>query len=248
MVINELPVGSRVRFGRYAIANRDPVEIDWIKVSKQNHFISEKALLGMKFDEFETNYCFNSNYSESNIRQFMNSDEFTWFHPTTPNDRSTEYITFDSYITVDMKKYRGLLYYFTDHELSLIEKQNGDYLRLPTAREIDGGFPYFKRYGKRARPMDEYGYLERSNYKPGMYCAYYVDDGRNDGYVTEFDKSGNFNNIRPAHYSGVRPVCRLYELSEVIETGKNTYKMNLSSSEPVKFFKETQSIDWLLGI
>ena len=248
MVINALPVGSRVRFGRYAIANRDPIEIDWIKVSKQAHFISEKALLGMKCDECEMNYDYNSNYSESKIRQFMNSDEFPWFHPTTPNDRSTEYITFDSYITVDMRKYRGLLYYFTDHELSLIEKQNGDYLRLPTAREIDGGFPYFKRYGKRARPMDEYGYLERSNYKPGMYCSYYVDDGRNDGYVTEFDKSGNFNNIRPAHYSGVRPVCRLYELSEVVETGKNTYKMNLSSSDPVRFFKETQSIDWLLGI
>ena len=248
MVINELPVGSRVRFGRYAIANRDPVEIDWIKVSKQNHFISEKALLGMKFDEFEMNYDYNSNYSESNIRQFMNSDEFPWFHPTTPNDRPTEYITFDSYITVDMKKYRGLLYYFTDIELSLIEKQDGDYMRLPTVGEINGVFPYFRRYGRRAHPMDEYGCLERTNYKPGMYCSYYVDDRKNDGYVTEFDRSGSFNNIRPAHYSGVRPVCRLYELSEVIQTGKNTYKMNLSSSEPVKFFKETQSIDWLLGI
>ena len=248
MVINELPVGSRIKLGRYSLPHRsdDVFDIDWIKVSKQNDFISEKVICGMQFDAME-GYDQNNNYYLSNIRQFMNSESHDWFHPTHSRDCGPGYVMLDSYIRTPLHRYSGLLSRFSDEEISVLEKSGLDYMRLPTIEEIDGGFPYFKRYGKRAHPTTVFGSIERDNFKETMYSRYYVL-GDNPFFVYEVDRSGSFVTLSPAVYSGVRPVCKIKADVEIEQTGKNTYKMNLSSSEPVKFFKETQSIDWLLGI
>lgn len=248
MVINELPVGSRVSLGRYSLPHRsdDVFEINWIKVSKQNEFISEKVLLGMLFDAAEGMHQ-NCSYQLSNIRQFINSESHSWYHPTHPDDRGQRYVLLDSYVSVDIARYSGLLSRFSDEELFCLEKYGVDYMRLPTIEEIDGGFPYFKRYGIRAHPVTVFGELERNNFKETMYSRYYVL-GNNPYYVYEVDRSGNISSLYPSAYSGVRPVCKIKHDATVIETGKNTYKMNISSTEPVKFFKETQSLDWLLGL
>lgn len=248
MVIGELPVGSVVRLGRYVMPHRtdDQVDIDWIKVSKQNEFISQKVLLGMQFDPCE-GWNTNNSYELSNIRQFLNSENHSWYHPTHPNDRGPGYVMLDNYRRVPVHHYSGLLSLFSDEEMGFLETNGSDRMRLPTMREINGGFPYFKRHGKRAHPTEVWGELAYDNYKETMYAEYYVlgDDGYD---ATEMDRAGNFNNISPARYSGVRPVCKIKSVAEVLQTGTNTYKMNLSSSGPVKFFKETHPLDWLLGI
>lgn len=250
MIIGELPVGSIVRFGRYQMSHMtNTADIDWIKVSEDNHFISEKVLLGMKFDEVESNWTVNNNYWLSNIRQFMNSDRENWFTPTHQYDKATDYIHLDGGCTIRMLRYKGLLYHFKDAELFAFERfESGDCLRLPKATEIMGGFKYFKRRGARAYPMDAYGSLERKNYRTGMFASYFVDDPRVDSLVTEVNRSGRFQGTNPACYSGVRPVCKLKAALEVIQSGENTYEMNLSSATPVKYFEETQSLDWLLGL
>lgn len=249
MVINELPIGSKVRLGRYCLPHKpdDVFEIDWIKVSKDNEFISEKVLLGMQFDAME-GYDQNCNYQLSNIRQFMNSENHDWFHPTHSNDRGPSYVMLDSYIRVPIHRYSGLLSFFADEELCLLEKFGTDYMRLPTIEEIDGRcFPYFKRYGIRAHPVSVFGNIERDNFKETMYSRYYVL-GDSPYTVYEVNRAGDIASLSPAIYSGVRPVCKIKSDAVVDQTGKNTYKMNISSTGPVKFFKETQSLDWLLGL
>ena len=254
MVINELPVGSVVRLGRYQLGHMDrTLDIDWIKVSKDNHFISAEVLLGMVFDAYESNWRTNNDYFLSNIRQFMNSEASTWYMPTHQHDKLHEYVYFnDTGITVRMSRYDGLLHHFTDEELSAFEPQNyGDFLRLPTEKEVNGVFPYFKKRGRKAFPVNEYGSLERKDYHEGMFASYYVIDERQDtptGEVGEITRSGQFRNIWPHVYSGVRPVCKLKADCEVEHSSGDTYKMNLSSATPVKYFEETQSVDWLLGL
>ena len=248
MVISELPVGSVVRLGRYTLGHRpdELIDIDWIKVSKSNEFIAQKVLLGMPFDAREG---WNANYSYrlSNIRQFMNSEQQNWYNPTHPNDSAPGYVTFDSYMVSNLNRYCGLLYHFSDEEINLLNPMDGDRIRLPKLSEIMAQFPYFKRYGKRAHAVRTYGELDRNDYREGTYHRYYIlGDGENE--LLEMGRDGYYRAISPIRYSGVRPVCKIDANAEVIETGNNTYKMNLSSSEPVRFFKETQSIDWLLGV
>mgnify|MGYP003306691642 CR=1 FL=1 len=250
MVINELPVGSVVRLGRYALGHRpdDMIDIDWIKVSKNNDFISQKVLLGIQYDARE-NWDENYDYSLSNIRQFMNSENHAWYHPTHPNDRGPDYVMLDNYITINTGRYSGFLSHFQDAEISALELVNDDYMRLPTVSEIMGGFQYFKRYGKRAHPVNEFGCLSLNNYREGMYYRYYMIDNLSPiNYLAEMGRDGNYSVISPVNYSGLRPVCKIKAGAAVEQTGKNTYKMNISSTGPVKFFKETQSIDWLLGL
>lgn len=248
MVIGELPVGSVVCFGRYSLAHRsdDIFDIDWIKVSRENEFISEKVLLGMQYDPME-GWNTNSSYELSNIRQFMNSELHSWYHPTHPNDCGPGYIMLDSFVRTPIHRYHGFLSLFTDEELMVMDDTCSDKLRLPTFNEINGGFPYFKRHGKRAHPVIQYGEIAYEKFREAMFAQYYVM-GRNDGEVLELDRSGNFRQISPAKYSGVRPVCRLKHDAEVTKTGNNTYKMNISCNGPIRFFKEAQSLNWLLGL
>lgn len=248
MVISELPVGSVVRLGRYALGHKpdDMIDIDWIKVSKENDFISQKVLLSMQFDARE-GWTENRNYELSNIRQFMNSEQHHWYHPTHPDDYPPGRIMLDSYITIRIDRYPGLLSHFSDEEIRLLSGSDGNRLRLPTVSEIQGGFPYFKRYGKRARVSPEFGILSLDNYNEGMCHRYFLLNDTIDS-LAELDRAGNIRGISPINHSGVRPVCRIKESAEVVQTGKNTYKMNLLSTKPLRFFKETQPIDWLLGI
>lgn len=255
MVISELPIGSTVQFGRYQMGHMTcTTDIKWIKVSNENHFISEKVLLGAVFDAYESNWRTNNDYLLSNIRQFMNSDISNWYTPTHRYDKEMGYIFFDETgYTINMNRYDGLLHHFTDEELSAFELQpfTGDFLRLPTEREIAGGFPYFKKHGRKAYHEPEYGSLERKGYHEGMFASYYVIDEMQEvpnGEVGEISRSGRFRRIWPHMYSGVRPVCKLRADRKVTQITENTYKMNISSATPVKYFEETQSLDWLLGL
>ena len=254
MVINELPIGSIVRFGRFMPVNSaDLTNIKWIKVSNDNHFISKKVLIGAAFDAYELNWMSNNDYSLSNIRQFMNADTERWYMPTHQYDKEMGYLFYpDTGYTVNTGRYKGLLNYFTDAELGAFEHlENGDFLRLPTKREIEGGFPYFIHRGRKAHAIDSYGTIERKNYHRGMFASYYIIDESQSiphGSVGEVTRTGQFINILPHTHSGVRPVCKLMADREVTAVSENTYEINLSSATPGRYFEETQSLDWLLGL
>lgn len=247
MVINDLPVGSLVRLGRYSYIHRtdDIVPIDWIKVSKENDFISVNVLFGMKFDEME-DWSYNSNYRLSNIRQFINSENHYWYQPTHENDTYPRQFRFDSYIRVDPMKYSGLLYHFTESELAAIYRQDGDYLRLPYKQEIEGGFPYFKRHGKRARPTLEFGFLERGYRDRSVYSSYFTIN-RENGALLEMTRAGGFSPVPPNRVSGIRPVCKLSPEITVQERD-GVYNPILKEVHPGTYYNLTQSLDWLLEL
>lgn len=256
MVIDELPIGSRVRFGRYSISDRDSViDIDWIKVSDDNQFITEKVLLGTKFDEYEGFYGNrgvgeNKDYMLSNIRQFINSEELSWYTPAHPTDRDVGFFLFDSGYGTNMRNYKGLLYHFSDSELSMIERKNGDLLRIPTYKEIDGGFSYFKKHGKSAFPVEQYGVLERKNYEEGMRSSYYVREELTltENKIWEVTRGGRFRHIPTYHYSGVRPVCTIIKNIEVRVGENGLYEILKPSCESTQYFKASHSIEWLLDL
>ena len=247
MVINELPVGSIVFLGSYRIADVF-YELEWIKVSKDNHFISKYVLNGMQYDAHE-GYSHNYDYHLSNIRQYMNSEDASWYKPTHPNDSAPSYFRYESYTMVNPCRWPGMLYHFNDGDMSCIDQENGDYFRLPTVNEImRGGFPYFNRKGKRAHPLPEYCSRERGYYSSGAFSSYFMlDDTRRDG-LAELSRSGSIDRISPTRYSGIRPVCKLKADSIVEGYTNNTYKCVPDPSKARRYFEETQSIDWLLGI
>lgn len=247
MVISELPVGAIVRLGRYSLAHRsdDMFDIDWIKVSRQNDFISQKVLLGMLYDATEHGWRQNYDYSLSNIRQFINSENTKWFHPTHPNDVEQHWVMFKNYVRADISRYNGLLYHFTDSEVALIEEQNGDKLRLPTVNDVEGGMPYFKRYGKRAHPTAVYGNLSIDTFKDTMFASYYVI-GDTVNSVREVDRMGHIQTISPAKLSGVRPMCKLNGDTVVERINDNTYKCSLPDEYSGRYFRATHPLSWLL--
>lgn len=248
MVINDLPIGSRVRLGRYALIHRsdDMFDIDWIKVSSENDFISEKVLCGMRYDNYE-GWSVNYDYHLSNIRQFMNSDNCTWFSKTHTGDTPPAPLFFDSGYRVDVMKYPGFLYHFMDAELSVIQKQNGDFLRLPYIDEISGGFQYFKKRGIRAHAVPSYDIIERGYIRSSGFTPYYAMS-RNEDELFEICRNGQSALTSPAIASGVRPVCRLISTTNVSCIGDNIYSCIIPDLTTVTYFKTSQPLDWLLGL
>lgn len=246
MNIGELPIGSILRFGRFdPIGRGDIEEIDWIKVSNHNEFISKKVLICMKYDERE-GWNLNYNYELSNIRQFINSESAAWYLPQHESDKPTTYIyLYRTYTNINAGRFKGLLHHFYEEEISAIDKFGSDYMRLPSILEISGGFPYFRKRGKRANPIDTYGEIELPNYTHGMFASYYVT-GQNDCDLHELSRSGSFDKISPFEYSGVRPVCRLSSNVTVIPS-EDVFILDIPKDRKHTFFKETHSIDWLLS-
>lgn len=246
MVIDELPIGSTVRFGRYALGNRpELIDIDWIKADTDNSMISEKVLFGMKYDETEDFGRQNYDYNQSNIRQMINSDNLSWYRPTHPRDRSNNYVHFEVFYE-NVGAYKGFLYHFSEEELLLIDPYGIDYMRLPTVSEINGGFRYFKKHGKRAKPVPQFGGISIAGYHGGSFSPYYMLGDKPDE-LFELTRSGSVKAKMPNFPSGVRPVFKLKPNSEVIQVDENTYQISLSLNVPTRFFNSTKSLDWLLG-
>lgn len=130
-LISSLPVGSKVKFGKYQVENETPESIVW-QIADKNHIgypsnsvtlITEKIIDLRSFDAKEPSNSDsnrrsygNNRYKDSNIRQWLNKSGHLWFQKThnadePPTNAGTDYGT-----GYDDKA--GFLSGFTDEELA----------------------------------------------------------------------------------------------------------------------------------
>ena len=152
--IKDLPIGSKIKFGKYQVESETPQPIIFIKAD-DNHYkdgdnpsivdhvtlIAEKIIDLRAFDAIEPNNSDssrkqygNNRYSYSNQRQWLNSNQLNWFNKTHNVDEPpTNSGTGDYNTPYDTKA--GFLNLFTTEEISNIVPTN-----LKVAKHsVDGG-------------------------------------------------------------------------------------------------------------
>ena len=145
--LSTLSLGSTFNFGKYQVESETPWPIEWEIVHQTSDYqiAMTKQIIDLRcFDAKESNNTDsnrkkygNNNWSVSNIKQFLNSDQATWYSaqhqydaPPTNTKESTGKTGYDTH--------KGFLYYFSDEEKALLK----DYTLTLANPTIDGGGSY----------------------------------------------------------------------------------------------------------
>ena len=149
---DSLTVGSTFMLGKYQVESEDPWPIEWeiVHQTADYQIAMTKQIIDLRcFDGIEPtntdsnrkNYG-NNNWQYSNIEQWMNSDQASWYSaqhtydapPTSAN--CCQYINGTTYNAYDIHK--GFLYYWSEDEKALLRDMTLT-LANPT---VDGGGSY----------------------------------------------------------------------------------------------------------
>lgn len=250
MTIDELKVGSVVRLGRYKLHYRTQlIDIDWIKASKRNDFISEKVLSAERWHNFDTELRTYPSipYELSFIRRYLNNESSIWFYKMYDKEVPPPICQTENCTGINNRYNHGMLSHFDDHELAVISPGEFGYFRLATPYEIDGQFEYFKRHGAQAKCIDEFGSVWRKDYHPGMTSGYWLNDTVAWQCARYVNRMGKIM-CDPCNIPhGIRPVCKLNGDTKVLLNENNTYTIDFGSvfikDDP---FDNSHSIEWLL--
>lgn len=214
--VKELNIGDRLLLGRYSAdpLNIDPPRITWLKASPNCDFITEFAIDRLIYDKREVGD--NRDYLRSNIHQFLNSEERSWYSPTHPRDipplqTNPWYLGYGMY-----GDHPGFLTFFDDFEVDSLVNTCMGKICLPEVTNFTQSasqFKLFSRKGIRAkftsdcwnahwREME----IERfvgSSYIETMTRSPYSYDSR----ICIIDRSGALYNCSTDTPLGVRPIC-----------------------------------------
>lgn len=150
-LLSNLPIGAKVKFGKYQVNTETPWDIVWVVVAKSHvgypansvTLLTEKCIDFMAIDAYEpTNTdsnrknMGNNKYSVSNIDQWLNSPNAAWYtsrHSADAPPSAQNLNSLFSTLAYDTKK--GFLYHFTATErTALMDSTIGVYLH-----SSDGG-------------------------------------------------------------------------------------------------------------
>lgn len=230
LTIADMKIGSRLMFGKYSILpDAEPSPISWLKASNNGDFIAEHCIEYCQYDAAEniedgsprTNTYYNgsTDWTTSNIRQFLNSVGENWYEPTHPFDAPPTRRGWGS--SRSIANHPGFLDSFEPYELSAIIRDVDDYFRLPTKNEIlFAGFPLFNKKGLRAtlsadlRANCDYRWLDISDYN---YMAYWTATASDARCMYVINRSARSEMVSPSAHCGVRPVCRIRSDAVVYE-------------------------------
>ena len=132
--LSNLPVGAKVKFGKYSVNGEVAESITWLIVDK-NHtgyptksvtLLAEKCIDIRHFDATEPNFyaidgttkAGNNNYGLSNIDAWLNSDQASWYTAKHSNDAAPSNANTNSQAGYDTRP--GFLYNFTPNERAAI--------------------------------------------------------------------------------------------------------------------------------
>ena len=153
MKLKDLPLNSKIKFGKYAVEDEDPQPIIWVIADKNHHevdegypkdactLITEKMIDDTPFDAAEPNNPNNNRkrygnnfYPVSNIHQWLNSNKLDWYTSQHEYDQSpvTAFVNPDYRAAYDKRP--GFLYYFSNKELNIILDTT---IKIAEDREID---------------------------------------------------------------------------------------------------------------
>lgn len=151
--IADLPIGAKLKFGAYSVADEAPHKICWIKVHNDGTLLSEFMEDQLAFDAKEPGnpdshrrVFGNNRYSQSNIHQFLNAESFDWFQ----NKNQFDEAPVDDGIMNNRFGYvnkPGFLHYFDSWEIEAIEASEVK-TAIPNVDTQAGGGAYETMYSK----------------------------------------------------------------------------------------------------
>ena len=144
--LSTMTLGSTFNFGKYQVESEDPWSIEWEIVHQTDDYqiAQTKQIIDLRsFDAKESTNTDsnrksygNNNWQYSNIKQFLNSDQATWYssqHSYDAPPNSSNVYNGNPYDT-----HKGFLYYFSDEEKNLLKDMT---LTLANP-SVDGGGSY----------------------------------------------------------------------------------------------------------
>ena len=153
MDLGKLSVGSTFMLGKYQVESETPWDIEWEIVHQTNDYqiAMTKQIIDMRpFDAKEPNntnsdrkLSGNNNWQYSNIEQFLNSDQASWYsaqhqYDAPPSSANVwKYSNGTTYNAYDTHK--GFLYYWSADEKALLKDMT---LTLANNTVTDGGGSY----------------------------------------------------------------------------------------------------------
>nr|WP_290463094.1 hypothetical protein [Acutalibacter muris] len=239
--VGKIRVGTKLLLGQYGVSADEIFPIMWLKATPNGDFIAAKVLDYICFDgrerqsaDYNMRMFGNPDYGRSNILQFLNSQDESWWNPThesdSPPDRSNVCNINDAY-----HDHCGFLYNFEEYEIDslvrkLIHTPSGvreSLMRLPSYSDLvgDDRFQLFSRRGIRANGSEDY-ILHRglyANFDTGSYVEFWLSDLYNNGdYKAVLSRNGEMGYKHPYHSAGLRPVCTL-KPDSVLEMDENGF-------------------------
>ena len=149
---SKLAVGSTFKLGKYQVESETPWPIEWEIVHQESDYqiAMTKQIIDCRcFDAKEPNNTDsdrprwgNSKWSVSNIEQFLNSDQATWYNAQHDYDappNSTNVSQSGNNADNPYDTHKGFLYYWPDEEKALLKDMT---LTLANNTETDGGGSY----------------------------------------------------------------------------------------------------------
>lgn len=135
--LSNLPIGAKVKFGSY-----NGKVLTWLLASSNGTMITEYIFPKRAFDVAESNREYGyAHYGQSNIRQWLNSDQQSWYSAAHTQDSPPPY-----------RNEYGFLYYFSANEKNALQtvtittrnvtgSGNGTYITsdkvfLPSAQDV----------------------------------------------------------------------------------------------------------------
>ena len=135
-LLSNLPVGAKVKFGKYQVGSETPWDISWLIVAKSHvgypansitllaeSIVDERAVDAYEPDNADTNRQTggNNKYAVSNVDQWLNSSNAEWYtsRHSTDTPPSPEYLH-SAYASVAYADKKGFLYHFANNERNVI--------------------------------------------------------------------------------------------------------------------------------
>lgn len=243
MTIGGLRIGAPLIMGEYGVDNVTKRPIIWLKGTSNCDFITKDAVDYLPFDAMErdsadehTRFMGNPRYSVSNLLQFLNSSEESWFkpmhqHDAPPNRRNLDWGS-GSY-----DGHYGFLYFFEEYEVASLKQDSRivdadevlSTIRLPAVADFIGPnkLKLFAKKGIRPRPTEDLVFGKPSlGFQESSYIPFWVSDRSGlTGHAAFIARNGSIDGQYPKIYCGVRPVCTISPETMVVLNGDGFYRI-----------------------
>ena len=228
--LSNLVVGSTFKLGKYQVESETPWPIEWEIVHQESDYqiAMTKQIIDLRcFDGKESTNpdnnrkkYGNNNWQYSNIEQFLNSDQASWYsaqhqYDAPPNkDNCHHYDNGTTYNAYDTHK--GFLYHWSNEDKALLKDMT---LTLDNNTVTDGGGSYTWT-GKVFLPTrTQMGFGQNNNISEGIKFSKFTNDNSrikslhpnciaNNEYCKLNNSSGNWyywmSSVLPSNSYGVR--------------------------------------------
>ena len=190
-------VGDALRLGKYQVENETPWPIEWEIVHQESDYqiAMTKQIIDLRcFDAKESNNTDsnrkkygNNNWSVSNIEQFLNSDQASWYSAQHQYDAPPSSANvLDNYNSYDTHK--GFLYYWSEDDKSLLQDMT---LTLANNTVTDGGGSYTWT-GKIWLPTyTQMGFGQNNSISEGTQFSKFTDDNSRIKTINKYCAENN---------------------------------------------------------